>query len=640
MEPNIESLGLSKFFGGWATDLQMGSAAQFYYSRNLDFRKNPSSMTVLPATANSDGGVVTDLVQAMDKITSGAIYALGDAGNLYNIATTGVWSSVGNIGEAGGAGLLYRSDVDMVYATGQTKISRISRMSSSKTLQPNWFSYGMSTASTCYTTGGTSTYTTPTTVDELSPTNRRNFTTDIEPLYQIGVKFVAKGTGDVTLTLHDDANTVLATVTIVSANITANRVNYFVFSSPIRVQRGDDGGGSALTYHFHLSSTVADSTVATSTTGSLVGCDMELWANALVPTNNGLHPIIQFSNFTLIGNGRYVAVYEPLQDNPTTADFNRHRLTLPPGFEVCGFAQKNLMCVIGAEKRSSSGEVQEGMLFFWDAAADTYNDFYPIPEGSPESLFSHKNVVYYIAGGSLYRMRGTDVPVKLWTFRGTDSEYSNLSDITHLYPNMMTVRRGILLMGYPSLTSNRSIEHGIYSYGSITSQYPDSFGFNYQTSNNTLLDTGSNNLRIGMVKSYGDTLYISWRDDSASPQQYSVDIVNNSSAPAASASFESLQFNDNRPTHQKKAEYALITFDPLPAGVTITAKYTIDDDSSWTSGESVMTGAFYAIVNIDRRYKNVRFGFDIAITGTTAPTIDGVYLFTDLLKTERPHTIA
>ena len=639
---NFEPIGLGAFFGGWSTDKQLSSAAQFYYSQHIDFRKNPSSFTLLPKPVNTDGGVVVDLVQAMDQLNTGVRYALGDAGWLYKVTTGGVWSAVTNIGEAGGAGLLYRSDVDMLYATGQTKIARIPRVSTGSAPQTNWFANGVSTCTTCSKAGGANTYTVQTTAGE-DPMNKRSFTSDIEPLYKLGIRTIAKGTGDWTLTLHDDANTVLGSVTITTANM-KNGINYFVFSSPIRIQRGNNGGGSALTYHFHLTSTVADGTVATTTANSLADCDMELWANALVPTNNGLHPIAQASNFTLIGNGRYVAAYEPLQDNPTTADFNRHRLTLPPGFEVCGFAQKNLMTIVGAEKRSSTGEFQEGMLFFWDVTAETYNDYWPVPEGSPESLYSHKNVVYFIAGGALYQMKGGDEPIKKRTFRNTDSEFSNTADVTHLYPNMMTVRRGILLIGYPGTTTNVNLEHGIYSYGSISSDYPVSFGYSYTTSNGNTLNNGSNNLKIGMVKSYGDTLYMSWRDDSATPQKYSVDIVNNSSPPSDTGTLETLQFDDKRRYNYKKAGFLIATFETLPANSSVTLKWKIDG-SSWTYGDTATSGSF-ANINIPAptQYQYIEFGIDLTCTGTTSPEITGLYLFTDTQKgaasSQRPVGVA
>ncbi len=632
MESNFEPVGLSHFFGGPATDRELGNEAQFYYSQHVDFRKNPSSVTLLPKPANADGGVVVDLVQGMEQINSGVRYALGDAGYLYTVSTAGVWSVVSTLGQSGGAGILYRSDVDHLYMTGQTKVARMPRVSTGGSFQQNWFERGASTASTCTKTGGTNTYTPATAVSEI---NKRSFTSDIEPLYQLGIRVIAKGTGDWTLTLHDDANNLLGAVTVANADLNNNAINYFVFSSPIRIQRGNNGSGSALTYHFHVTSTVADGTLATTTASSIADCDMELWANALVATNNGLHPMSQLSNFTLIGNGRYVASYEPLQDNPTTADFNRHRLTLPPGFEVCGFAQKNLMHVIGAEKRSTSGEFQEGMLLFWDGVADTYNDFWPVPEGSPESLFSHKNVVYFVAGGALYRMRGGDEPIKVRTFRDTDSEYSGAADSTHVYPNMMAVRRGILLMGYPGTTTNQSLEHGVYSLGAITNEYPESFGFSYTTSNGNILNNGTNNLKIGMVKSYGDTAYISWRDDSVSPQKYSVDIVNNSSVPAATGTLETLQFDDNRPFAYKNAGYIISTFDTLPANTSVTIKYKINGEANWNYSETATSGN-YLVMPVDKRYLIIEFGVDITCSGTTSPAITSLYLFTDRLRKERP----
>lgn len=630
---DFKPAGLSAFFGGMSIDKKLGSAAQFYYARHIDFRKNPSTFSILPAPTRADSGVVNDLVQDMTQINSGVRYAIGSTGNIYKVATTGTWSLQDSIGETSGGGIDYRSDVDNIYITGTTKVSRIWQMSSAARFDIDWFKNGISTSTTCYMTGGANSYIPLGAVSE-TPANRRSFTSDIEPLYQLGVKVLTKGTGNWTLTLHDDANNVLGTVTISNANLSNNKVNYFVFSSPIRIQRGNNGAGSALTYHFHVTSTATDGTLATTTASSLADCDMELWANALVTTQNGLHPITDFLNFTLIGNGRYVAQYEPLQDSPTTADFDRHRITLPPGFEVCGFAQKNLLSIIGAEKRSTTGEFQEGALFFWDGIADSYNDWYPVPEGSPESLFSEKNIARYIAGGALYQIIGTDSVVKERTFRNTDSEFSGVSDVTHVYPNMMTVRRGVLLIGYPSITTNQTLEHGVYSMGAISREYPQSFGFSYTTSNGNILNTGSNNLQLGMVKNYGDTLYISWHDTSVSPQKYGVDVVNNSSLPASDGTIELINFDDGRPFEYKDAGSIIGTFDSLPAGATVKLKYKIDGDTDWTYSETCSSGMWFNMP-IDKRFLAISIGMDLVI-GATTPNVDSLFLFYNPLANEMP----
>lgn len=632
---NLLPIGLVNFYGGMSIDSRLGTSGQFYYGQHLDFRKNPSGVSVLPGTRRTDSGVVTDLIQAMDQITSGVRYGLGDAGNVYRIATNGVWSKIISLVENGGAGLVYRADFDNVYFTGQSKLGRILRVSTTNTLQPDFFKNGVSSSATCFKTGGSNTYSLPTAINE-SATAKRSFTSDIEPLYQLGVRIVSKGTGDWTLTLHDDANAILGSVTVTNVNLTNGKIAYFVFSTPIRIQRGDNGLGAALTYHFHITSTVNDGTIATTTANSMADCDMELWANALVSTQNSLHPMINFVQYTLVGNGRYVAAYEPLQDLPTTADFNRHQLTFPPGFEVCGFAQKNLMVVIGCEKRSASGDFQEGALFFWDGTASTYNDWWPVPEGAPESLYSSENTVYFMANGALYEVLSSDQPIKVRTIRNTASEFSGVSDITHVYPNMMTTRRGILLVGYPSITTNQSLEHGVYSYGSISREYPISWGFSYTSSNGNILNNGSNNLRLGMIQNYGDTLYISWRDDSVSPHKYGVDIVDNTSTPATTFTMTPLTTDNDQPQKYKNAAYLICTFDSWPAGATLTLKYKIDADSGYTSStQTPATGDLWTLMPIDRRFISLTYAFD-GTCGATTPNISSIQAYIDPLSNERP----
>lgn len=624
---NLDIVGLGSFVGGESIDKQFGTKYQFYRARHIDFRKNPTQFTVLPGLGSTTSNVVNDLVLDMAQVPSGIRYAAGSLGSVYKIATNGVWSDVGSISERGGAGVLYRSDVDMLYITGQSSIARIKSPSTAIPVwQPAFFQRGLTTNSQCYKTGGSNTYA-PLTAIKESGVDSRTFISDIEPFYQIGIKVIAKGTGDWTLTLHDDANNVLGTVTVTNANLSNNKINYFVFSSPIRALVSPNGR----TYHFHITSSVGDGKLATDILNSMANCDMELWANALVNTNNNFHPIIQFANFTLIGNERYVASYEPLQDIPTTSDYMRHRLTLPPGYEVCGFAQLDLYCAIAAEKRSSSGDFQEGKIFLWDGIQTTYNRYWDVPEGSPEALYSEKNILTFIANGALYQSTGGQ-PLKIRTFRNTDSEFSGVSDTTHVYPNTMAVRRGTLLMAYPSETTNQSLEHAIYSFGQISRDYPLSFGLSYQMSTGSSLNNGSNNLRYGMVKNFGDTLYTSWRDDSHSPT-FGVDIVNNSSAPASTFNLDSLEFNNDQPYKQKNSIKIIATFNALPAGASIQLRYMMDDDINWTTSETATTGS-YLVMPVNRRFYQMVF----SITGTvgaTSPAIQSLYMFFDPLSNER-----
>lgn len=632
MDKGIDWVGLQFFAGGQSPDKKLGSRYQFYNSRHVDFRKDPNKITLLPGARKISGGIVDDLVLDMCQLPNGKYYAVGDSGNVYKIETNDVWSLVGNIGQASGAGIAYRGDSDCVYITGQTKVARIKTATTNPIFEQNWFEGGITTNSNAYKTGGVNSYTLRTVVHEAD-NQRRAFYSDISPIRKIGVLVKDNGTGDWTLTLHDDANNVLATKTLASADVKDNQINYFEFADAvdISVNTSTTSTPNSRRYHFHLTSTVADGTIATTTAGSMVDCDFQIYADALIETRNGFHPIERIINSSAIGNGRYITAYEPLQDSPTTADFQRHRIVLPPGLEVCGFARKNLMLITGAEQRSTDGKFQDGSLFFWDGVQTTYNDDYPIPEGSPESLYAEKNVAWYVAGGTLYRIRGLDEPKEVRTFRDTDSEYSNISDTTHNYPHMMTVRRGILLAGYASETTNQSLEQAVFSYGSADPKFPESFGNSYTPSHGVMYNDGTNNLRLGMVKNYVDKLFISWRVGDS----YGVDIVDNSSTPFSTGTIESLKHDDDRPQFFKKALFLLATFNPLPADTSVTLKYRQDGATAWQTTTAVTSGGF-ALFSIEKEYLDIEFGLDISCTGDTTPEIKSLYLFFDPMKGSNP----
>lgn len=639
---NTQFEGLRSFTGGESQDPKFVRRTryptyQYSYGRHVNVRASARAFSVLPGMQKTSAGTVTDLIQDMTQVPDGSRYALGDGGNIYKVTTGGVWSKIGALGEAGGAGILYRPDSDCVYITGQTKVARIKTVSTTPILDVNWFAYGVSAATSCTKTGGTNTYSLTTSVKE-DAVNMRTFIADIEPLYRIGVKVIAKGTGDWTLTLHDDANNALGSVTVTNANLVNGQLNYFTFSSQVRLQVSVNNYTSASsngrTYHFHLTSTVADGTVATTTASSLADCDMEYWAAALVQPVNGLHPIYQFSNLTLIGNEKYVASYAPLQDNPTTSDFLRHQLQFPPGYQTNGFAQLDLYAAITAEQRSSNTtqDFQAGKMFLWDGIATTYNRYYDIPEGSPESLFSHKNVLYMIAGGALYESSGGQ-PVKIRTIRDTETTFTSIADSTHVNPHMMTVRRGILLVGYPSFTTNLSLEHAIYGFGQVSQQFPMSWTTSYSLSTGTRFKTASNNLKMGFIKNFGDTLYMSWRDDTSGTVTYGVDMVNNSSAPATDFELSLVYFDAGEPYKQKGAKKALSTWDTLPSGVNITMKYKIDNETNWhyvtDDGSPAVTSGTIAQVNIAKQFSGIEVGIDGTCSGTTSPSCTSLFLVYD-----------
>lgn len=616
------SLPLFPWFGGYSTDNKYGPKHSFAYGAKFDFRKSPSKLSVLPKTAKESGSTVTDLPVGMVRVANGDFYFVGDTGNFYKRTAAGVWSSIGNVGSASGYGIVYRRDQDIIYITKQTEVATYGPVSGTPTLTNSKYAASRDQ----FLTGGALNYVVGTSINE-GAAHRQTWTPEVEPLYSIKLYILNKGTtADWTVTVHDDANNTICTSTVSNASLTINQLNEFVMATPGRLLVKPN----ARTYHFHV--TVSNTTGApqaqVGTVFDLETADFETYASRLVQPNNGMHPAILFQQYLCVVNERYLSVFEPLQDTPSNAEWQRHRLTFPPGYEGTSVAVLDEFLAIGCEQLTSTGEnAGSGKIFFWDGAATTYNFFVDVPQGAPYSLFQDKGVLEYIAAGALYGLPGVNAqPVKLRQLPYTDQEFTTYDKNPILYPQMLTVRNSVLLIGFPSYTANQNIEHGVYSWGARDKDYPTSFGFSYPINTGTLYNT-SGNLRIGMVQAYDPKLFIGWRDGSS----YGVDVVDTSSQPFASAEMESLIFDAGRADKPKMAIKRVMTFETLPSGATVTLKYKIDRASSWnTITVQAVAGDTRVELPINSRFYEIQFRTEVTAGATTPYITSDIFIFDDL----------
>jgi len=118
------------------------------------------------------------------------------------------------------------------------------------------------------------TYTPPVAISETA-TNKQTFVPTKSKLTRIWIYPVAKGTWNWTVTVHDASNVVQAVITIANASLTNGVVTYF--NVPANVT-------ALWTYHFHVTSTVADGTVRVGTAADLETCSYI--QNYYKPTTN------------------------------------------------------------------------------------------------------------------------------------------------------------------------------------------------------------------------------------------------------------------------------------------------------------------------------------------------------------------
>jgi hypothetical protein len=664
------------FTGGVSISNKLGVANSFYKSRNLDFRSDPAQMSVLPAPS-ALSTTLSDLPLAIDQDLNGVRWMVGDKGYIYKVDTSNVISVVGEMSEAGSAGLLYNQVTDQLYIPGQTKVSMYGQVTTGNPGQPIFrngtFAQSVSInngttqiydpltgnfdgalRSVASTSSGT-TYPVPTTLTETSG-QFCVFSPDIEPGYSISVFISVKGTGDYTLTLHDSQNNPLASTTITNANIVAGQLNEFVFGSQIRVLVGGGIASGAANYHWHLTSTATGATIAvvplsygSSATGDFMSAYMTWSAYRLVQTANGWHPTALFNVATgtgngqalCIGNGQYLSTYNFSNDgSPDNNSWIRHQLVFKTGYEVCGLSTNNNQLVIAVERRSknASRNFQDGALYFWDGTTPQPTSIIDMPMGAPYGLTSIGNVTYFTVAGSLYAWSGGTTVIKVRKIAYQNTDYLGVSDSTIVNPNMFTSRYNILLLGYPSSSTNVNIDYGIWSWGAVEITFPNSFGYSYQQSHGFLNNntSGISNLKIGMNQNFVDTLYTSWSYTEGGVTTYGIDILDNNSTAATSGTWESLIFDGGSRFKQKYANRVKVSFTPLPAGAIVTPYYKLNRGAKVSQSSVNTTNATDALIEINQRCHEISYGFDFTmpIGLTIPPDFTGITLEIDPTQSE------
>lgn len=651
-------IGNTEFYGGLSTDNKIGIENSYADGECLDVRKSPSQMTVLPMSRTlPDSGVITGLMTAMTQSKDGNIWGIDENGKVYKIDENNAITAVSSNATSSGFSL-ENSDIDdgLWWADGGHKLFSYGRVLNPTNTTRNTNEFEFLEDHSEYIdyaveiqqngdqifyqsdpdikrSAGTQNIAIKTSVSEAEA-DKILFLPALIPLAKIGVRFTAKGSGTVRLEIHDENDNVLASSLPKNAEDVSTdgytefeiRPNPSANLSPINQfactpWAGDTiEGGDVL--HIHIVASSNGYTVKSSVADSLwLTGDITSTAYVLHETFNRKHPMVMYDKL-YIGNGRYVSTKEssPLNFISDTL-FIQDALRLDDGFEVCSFGSSDEYLMIGAEKYSagSTRGFQAGRIYFWDRQSEGPNFYIDCNMGSPKCIFNFGNIVYIIIAGALYAYTGGKELVKVRTLKGTDTEYSGRSSVTEVYPNMMTIRREILMIAFPSETTAYSIRHGVYAFGSVDKNYPNCFTYNYkvpgETSAETLEQYNSDNqhLRIGCVYNFNDTLFYSYEVTNGNDTRVALAVVDNDSGTSTSFMWKSLQYDAGSPYFQKLGLRVGIYFDPLPENTTITPMFRLDD-GEWELGPTTATtGAREAKCEINRRFHELQYGF----VGTT-----------------------
>lgn len=468
------------------------------------------------------------------------------------------------------------------------------------------------------------TYTLLTAISEAS-VDTLSFTPVTDPQSSVGFYVDTKGTGNWTVTIHDQQNNVIATSTIANANIPSSGFIEFFFSPQWRILAGYQ-------YHMHLTVSTGTSKVVSGTANDFSDAEYATYFGYLV-TDTQFHPIIQFqyqplggtlTGAEIIGNERYLAVWDGTNYEPNF-------ITFPPGWHVRSFALWREFLAVGVWRGGNIYDFPNGRVYFWDGVAPAFNFYIDVPDGPINAMFGINTDLYMFAGsrGELLCYQGGYVSNVGNTQSSKIKRMPLLAagDYTEVYPGAMTMWRGLLHFGLFGSSNSTTMQRGVYSYGTINQYYPNTLSYDYIPSTG---NTG-NTVTIGCVYPVGQSLIVGWQDGIA----YGADKINFSNAPASSGELQVLVQDDGTIWKDKESLKVRADHLPLATGESVATEYNINR-TGWiiNTANSTSDSIFTADTIVTGRGNEYQIGFYLYATGSTSPTVTGISLLRDNLASE------
>ena len=471
------------------------------------------------------------------------------------------------------------------------------------------------------------TYTLPTAISEAT-SDVLPFTPQNDPQKSMDVNVDTKGTGDWTVTIHDQMNSVIASKTIVNASMAASGYQEFTWATPWRIVIGKS-------YHAHITvstgtSKIVSSVASTLQSGGVATGDFHSYFQYLV-TDTQFHSMTRWLNFVAIGNERYVAKWDG-------AFYTPNLIAFPAGTHVRCFGTWGIYLAIGTWQEASSGtpnvyDFATGKIYFWDGISLTYNFAIDVPEGQVNAIFGMDSDLYYFAGwkGDLMYYQGSWAN-QSGSFNGTKIKripYIEQSSYVEVYPQAMANYQGLLYMGLGANTNSNTLPQGVYSWGALYPDYPKSLSFEH------IISTGNkgSSVSIGMVYPVQESLLVSWSDGIA----YGVDSINPSNGIYHTSGQLQTNIQDGGFIYQNdlllkiRGEHI-----KLNTGESMQVGYKLDREANFETSNSITDPLkkFTANTLMNGRATEMQFQVQLMGNGSSSPTLLALGAQMDSLPTE------
>lgn len=448
---------------------------------------------------------------------------------------------------------------------------------------------------------GGSTYSLGNSISEVTA-DMLDFIPTKDPQASIAFKVDTKGAGNWTALIHDTQNRVVASVTIANAQLPASGMVEFVFTPAWRIVDGK-------TYHAHLYSSDGTGKIVSGTLNNIDTATYTTYFQFLV-TDTDFHPIVPFLNFMVIGNERYLAVWDG-------AFYQPNLIAFPAGTRVRSISFWREFLAIGVWKGDKLTDFDQGKIYFWDGTAPTFNFFIDVPQGQIASLYGKDSDLYLFAGyrgvlmkytgGGMYT-NGNSASVKLKRVPKILP-----TDYVDIYPGALTMWRDLVHFGLSAQTNSTTVTQATYSWGSLNQLYPETLSCDYPISTGS---TGSS-VSIGLTFPVGQSLIVGWRDGTAT----GADVINFANPPAASGYIQTLVKDDDALWKDKLNFDVRADHLPLPTDTSVQVGISIDRDAFQFGGTTSPNAQFTKLPVATGRAREYQLETYLYATGTESPTL-------------------
>ena len=557
------------FSGGISAGSRSGYKGAYQDGIGVDIRTDPDSVQSLRKLVKESGTTVTGLVKWMVEYGSDK-WMYDDSGKIYKRTSAAAYTNPKSVSSSTGQGIGFFKtlNVDYGWYASSLTIGRIDTLSGTPGFTDAYFETNNLDVDQSQDLGIANTYTVPTSITE-SATTQRNFTPTKTSINSLSVWVVAKGTGNLTLTIHDSNNAVIATQTIANASLTNGAYNKFTLSTVARVINAE--------YHFHLTVNTGTTTVGTSTSADLSTVRYRE-AFAVLFADADYHPMKEFVNYNCIGNGEFLATIDDLEQ------YDPERLQFGSGERVRALEVIGGSLFIGVWKGTAIGDYETSKIYTWDGISASWNDVIEV-SGQINALKNAGNNMLYV-------LHGTQGELSLYTGGITPLrplKYLGKGKGAEIYPGAVTVHNKIFYYGISAGTST-TVDRVVYGFGTKNKDYPVAWTKDF------IISTGkkASTVQIGCLLGTNEsTFLVAWKDGSS----YGVDNIS-STADTQDSYIKGLIFDRPEIHQQKQSTSVSIRYDPLGPDQSIEVWYKRDGLNEEGSADNPVDSEGFAFLGL------------------------------------------